>query len=84
MELMRKTKYSPNDQLLYLNDRELENELTLEAECIATNSQENPMILILQQGMDIDDMDANGDRESKSNADKPRQQEKGFRDTALA
>lgn len=75
MELMKQIRASPIDQLLYLGENMLDNDLTLEAARVPANNQANPLILILQQH-DTDD--------TGTNSQKPRERERGFRDTALA
>ena len=49
LQLMQKTKQSPNDQLLYLNNEALESDQTLEAARVAANNFDNPLVLIVQQ-----------------------------------
>ena len=49
LQLMQKTKQSPNDQLLYLNNKALESDQTLEAARVAANNFDNPLVLIVQQ-----------------------------------
>jgi hypothetical protein len=81
LELMRKTKQSPNDQLLYLNEGQaLDNQLTLGQAKVAANNQDNPLILIVQQR--LDDMESGSGGGGGSGA--PRPLEKGFKDTALS
>ena len=82
MELMHKTNQSPNDQLLYLDDRVLDNQMTLEQALVAPNNQENPLILIVQQRQQQDDSENGGAAEGSGRRRRPL--EKGFKDTALS
>ncbi|CAK5006208.1 unnamed protein product [Meloidogyne enterolobii] len=79
LQLMQKTKQSPNDQLLYLNNKALENDQTLENARVAANNFDNPLVLIVQQRR-VEDLDTS----TGSTNTATRQLEKGFRDTALS
>uniref|UniRef100_A0A915NQX7 Ubiquitin-like domain-containing protein n=1 Tax=Meloidogyne floridensis TaxID=298350 RepID=A0A915NQX7_9BILA len=79
LQLMQKTKQSPNDQLLYLNNKALESDQTLEAARVAANNFDNPLVLIVQQRR-VEDLDTS----TGSTNTATRQLEKGFRDTALS
>lgn len=73
LRIYEQIRQSPVDQLLYLNDSVLENDQTLENARVEANNIDNPIILIVQQSIEI--INTSGE---------PRQLEKGFRDTALA
>jgi hypothetical protein len=84
VQLMQKTKESPNDHLLYLNDQALDNTLTLEAAHVAANNEDNPLILIVQQRRDSEPENVDSPSGGGKSGTKTRALEKGFRDTALA
>lgn len=72
LRIYEQIKQSPIDQLLYLNDNVLEDEQTLEDSRVEANNVDNPIILIVQQCVEV------------NTSGELRQLEKGFRDTALA
>uniref|UniRef100_A0A1I8BYJ5 ubiquitinyl hydrolase 1 n=1 Tax=Meloidogyne hapla TaxID=6305 RepID=A0A1I8BYJ5_MELHA len=82
LQLMQKTKQSPNDQLLYMNNKALENDQTLGTARVAANNYDNPLVLIVQQRR-VEDLENSTSSSSGGNTT-TRQLEKGFRDTALS
>lgn len=86
LALMSKTKQSPNDQLIYLNNCALDNALTLEEARVASNNSDNPLVLIVQHRTDDSDCggSANDGATQQNRVEKNRRLEKGFRDTALS
>ncbi|KAK0426078.1 hypothetical protein QR680_009529 [Steinernema hermaphroditum] len=68
LQLFRKLKQSPADQLIYNGEQLLENDATLAGARIDANNFDSPLTLIVQ---------------SETPSDIPRPLERGFRDTAL-
>lgn len=70
LQLYRRIKQTPNDQLIYMGETLLENQQTLGEALVCGNNKNSPLTLITQQQAEV--------------SDQPRVLEKGFCDTALA